>query len=65
MTFYTAGEEHVIKTWKMRRVEYVACMEALRNAYRILVENQRGIRHVGDLGIDGDNIKMDLKKRGC
>jgi hypothetical protein len=44
---------------KLRRVDlagHVACMGEMRNAYRIVVENQKGRDHLEDLGIDGKII---------
>jgi hypothetical protein len=39
-------------------------MQALGIAYRILVENQSEIGHLGDLGTDWDNVKIDFKETG-
>jgi hypothetical protein len=43
----------MIKSWKIRWSEQKACMGKVRNAYRILVENQKRRGHLIDLGIDG------------
>jgi len=33
--------------------------------YRVLVGNPKGRDHWGDLGIDEDNIRIDLREVGC
>jgi hypothetical protein len=43
----------VIKTRRMRWEGHVACIEKIRNAYKILVENLKGRDHSKNLGING------------
>ena len=44
---------------------HVACMDDRRGIFRVLVKKPEGKRHLGDPGIDGDNIKIDLQEVGC
>jgi hypothetical protein len=54
-----------MKSRRMRWAGHVACMEAARNAYRILVEEPEGKRPLGRSTCRwGDNIKMDLREIG-
>jgi hypothetical protein len=39
-------------------------MREMRNAYKILVGKQKGTEHSEDLGIDGKNIRMDVRETG-
>jgi hypothetical protein len=42
----------------MRFVGRVACMEQMRNAYRILVASLKGRDHLGDLGLYGSTVGL-------
>jgi hypothetical protein len=48
----------VIKSSRLRRAGYVAPMEDMKNAYRILVGKPEGRRPLGKWE---DNIRMDLR----
>jgi hypothetical protein len=53
----------MMKSRRMRWVEHVACMEEIRNVYKILVRKPEGKRplkrprHIWE-----DNIRMDLRE---
>jgi hypothetical protein len=52
---------------KSRRIiwaGHVACMEEMRNAYKILVVNPEGKRPLGRPGNRLEDIRMDLRERG-
>jgi hypothetical protein len=36
-------------------------MEEMRHAYKILVGKLKEMNHLGDLGVDGRQYKMDLR----
>jgi hypothetical protein len=39
-------------------------MEEKRNSYKTLLENLKGRHNLRDLAVDGDHIKIDLKRQG-
>ena len=50
----------------MRWAGHVACVEASKNIYRVLVRKPEGNRPLGRPRLTfEDNIKMDLQKVGC
>jgi len=56
----------VIKSKKIRWVKHKACMNVMRNSYRILVKKPEGKRQPGGPKHTREgNIKMDLKATGC
>jgi hypothetical protein len=53
----------VIKSRRMRWVGHAACMEAIRNAYNVLVEKLKGKRPLGrPRNRWEDNIRTDLRE---
>jgi len=56
----------MIKSRRMRWVEYVACMWERRDVYRVLVGTVDGKRPFGRPRRRWeDNIKMDVQEVGC
>jgi len=43
---------------------HVACMAQIRSAYKILVGKPEGKRPTQDLGMNGDNIRIDIREMG-
>jgi hypothetical protein len=39
-------------------------MGKMKNAYKLFSENLKGRDHTEDLGVDGDNIRIDLRGIG-
>jgi hypothetical protein len=54
----------MINLRQMRWAWHVACMGEMRNAFRILVGKLEEKKPLRRLGIDGDNISMDLRVTG-
>jgi hypothetical protein len=54
----------VIKSRRLRWAGHVVRMGEGRGSYRILVGRHEGRNHLGDPGIAGANIKMDLEEVG-
>jgi hypothetical protein len=55
---------NIIRVIKARRMRWISHMGVMRNAYKILVGKPEGRDHAEDLGIDGDNIRMNLREIG-
>jgi hypothetical protein len=55
----------MIKSRTTIGMEHVACVEEIRNTYRILVRKPEGKKHLEDLRTDGRIIlKLILKRQG-
>jgi hypothetical protein len=54
----------MIKSRRMRWVRHVACMEEMRNAYKILVGKSKGVRPLGRPRCRLEDIKMDFREMG-
>jgi hypothetical protein len=51
-----------MKSRTVRWVLHVACMEEMRNVYKIVIKEHEGEGHLGDLGINRIILKSLLKK---
>jgi hypothetical protein len=53
----------MIKSWRMRRIWHVSCVETLRNKYNILIEKREGKGALGGSGNGWKNyIQLSLKE---
>jgi hypothetical protein len=64
--FYTSQNITVIKSWRMKSEEHVACIKERRNLCKILVRKPEERRLYGKLMHTYEyNIKMDLRETDC